>query len=448
MYLTSFTRSALTVLVMANLVSTAHSQASSTSQWSQFRGTNGTGIAEAAAQPPIQWKSDKHTVWEVEIPGIGWSSPVYSSDKVWLTSAITTKMSDAEIAEKLKGDRLASFKTLAASVELHAICVDISSGKILQDITLGKVDDPKPINPMNSYASPTPAISHGKVICHFGNYGTWCLDETSGKIIWTKQFVVKHSVGPGSSPVIFGDRVIIVCDGMDLQYVVGLDLDTGAQVWKTDRPPIRASDGEHRKAYCTPILIEVNGSKQAIIPCAQWIAGYEPDTGEEIWRADHGDGFSVTPMAVYESGLIVFSTGYRKGDLVAVDPTGSGDVTSTAIAWRARGGPKMPSLIGSGGQIYTISDKGILMCLNAKTGEVISRRRIGGNFSASPILAGGNLYLSSREGKMTVVECSSRLATVAINKFDDTLMASPVLVGNDLLVRTEKKLMRIRGTEL
>lgn len=448
MNVNSFTSCVFATIVVAWQVSTVHSQTSSTSHWAQFRGTDGTGTAKAVAQPPTQWKSDRQTTWEVEIPGIGWSSPVYSSDKIWLTSAVTTKMSDAEIAEKLKGDKMASIKTLAASVELHAICVDINSGKILHDITLGKVDNPKPINPMNSYASPTPTISDGKVVCHFGNYGTWCLNETSGDVIWNKQFVVKHSVGPGSSPVIFGDKVIIVCDGMDLQYVVGLDLHTGEQIWKTDRPPIRAIDGEHRKAYCTPILIEVNGSKQAIIPCAQWIAGYDPDTGQEIWRADHGNGFSLTTMPVYESDLIIFSTGYMKGELVAVDPTGSGDVTSTAIAWRARRGPKVPSLIGNEGRIYAISDDGILTCLNAKTGKVINRRRVGGNFSASPILAGGNLYLSSREGKMTVVKCSSKLETVATNRFDDSLMASPIVVGNDLLVRTEKKLVRIKGTAL
>jgi outer membrane protein assembly factor BamB len=434
-----------TILVTACLVSVAHSQTTPTSHWAQFRGTDGTGIAESTAQPPTQWETDKQTAWEVEIPGTGWSSPVYEGDKVWVTSAVTEKATEAQIAEKLKGDKMAKIKTLAASVELHAICVDINSGKVVHDIKLAKVDDPNPINPMNSYASPTPAISNGKVVCHFGNYGTWCLDEKSGDVLWTKQFVIKHSVGPGSSPVIFGDKLIIVCDGTDLQYVVGLELETGEQVWKTDRPPMRAGDGEHRKAYCTPLLIEVAGKKQAVIPGAQWVVGYDPDSGAELWRADHGDGFSVATMPVYESGLVVFSTGYLKGDLVAVDPRGTGDVTETGIVWSARSGPKMPSLIGSGGQIYTISEKGILMCLDAKTGTVVNRQRVGGNFSSSPILAGGNLYLSSREGKMTVVKCSSELETVATNKFDGSLMASPVLVGDDLLIRTEKKLIRIKG---
>ncbi len=433
------------MVLLAGFNAVSFAQTAPDSQWTQFRGTNGSGIAHDQAQPPIDIDLNKQTAWEVAIPGTGWSSPVYVGNRIWLTTAVTKPATEKEIAAKLAGDRMAKIKTLASSMELKAICVDANDGRIVHSITLTTVNSPEPINPMNSYASPTPAISDGKVICHFGNYGTWCLDAETGNTIWTKQFVVKHSVGPGSSPVIFGDKAIIVCDGTDKQFIVGVDLKSGQQLWKTDRPPIRASDGEFRKAYCTPLLIEVNGQKQAVIPGAQWVAGYDPETGKEIWRADHGDGFSVTPMPVYESGLVVFSTGYSKSELVAVDPTGSGDVTDTNIVWRARNAPNMPSFIARSGQIFSISDKGILMCLDAKTGQVINRQRVGGNYSSSPLLAGGNLYFSSREGTMTVVKCSSDLETVAKNEFASSLMASPILIGDDLLVRTEKKLIRVKN---
>lgn len=439
-------RIAFSVLLTACFFSTAIGQQNPTSQWAQFRGTQGTGVADANAKPPTKWDPSSQTVWEADIPGTGWSSPVYEGDKVWLTSAVTQAATEEEIAEKLKNDPMAKIKTLAASLDLHAICVDANTGDIIHNIKLVTVDSPEPINPMNTYASPTPAIRNGKVICHFGNYGTWCIDENSGDVLWDEKFVVKHSVGPGSSPVIFGDKVIIVCDGTDLQFIVAVELETGNQIWKTDRPPFRTNNGEFRKAYCTPILIEANGSQQIIIPGAQWIAGYDPESGEELWRADHGDGFSIATMPVYESGLVVFSTGYMKGELVAIDPTGTGDVTKSAIAWRARNAPKMPSLIAQNGQIFMISEKGILACLDAKTGNVINRHRLGGNFSSSPILAGGNLYLSSREGVMSVVKCSSDFTKVASNKFDGSLMASPILFGNDLLVRTENKLVRVTGS--
>lgn len=435
-----------TILLLTCSWATATAQSNSL-DWAQFRGNLGTGVAPKNVQPPTQWDSAKQTVWETPIPGIGWSSPVYQGNKVWLTTAITQAASEAEIAKKLKGDRLAQIKTLAGSVEFHAICLDIRNGEILHDLKLRQLDSPEPINPMNSYASPTPAIQDGKVICHFGNYGTWCIDDETGKVLWNQTFEVKHSVGPGSSPVIVGDKVIIVCDGTDLQFILGVDLNSGKQVWKTNRPPIKATDGEYRKAYCTPLIVDVDGTVQAVIPGAQWVAGYDPQTGKELWRADHGSGFSVTPMPVYESGLVVFSTGYMDSAFVAVDPRGSGDITAEGIVWRSppKKAPKMPSLIAHQGQIFAISDNGILRCLDAKTGEILKEKRIGGNFSSSPLMAGGNLYLSSRQGAMTVVRCTEELETLATNKFDSSLMASPVPVENDLLIRTEKKLIRIQG---
>ncbi|MFT5301351.1 MAG: outer membrane protein assembly factor BamB [Mariniblastus sp.] len=438
------------VILIVGLCFTASVQSQTTheKQWSQFRGTQGTGIAAEAATPPTQWDLKTQTAWQVEIPGTGWSSPVYESNKIWMTSAVTRAATQAEIDARLKGDRMAKIKTVAASIELHAICVDAKTGKIISDITLAKIDSPDPINPMNSYASPTPAIRDGKVICHFGSYGTWCVDEKTNQVLWDKQFVVKHSVGPGSSPVIFDDKVVLVCDGTDLQYIVTLDLATGNEVWKTNRPPIRAADGEYRKAYSTPVMLDIEGRKQVIVPGAQWIAGYDLNSGSEIWRAEHGKGFSITPMPVFQSGLIVFSTSYLQSKLVAVDPTGTGDVTSSAIAWQTKPkkGPNMPSMIGTGGQIYSVSDNGILRCFDAKSGKILNEARLGGNFSASPLLAGGNLYLASREGKLTVVKCSKDFETVSANQFESSIMASPILIGNDLLVRTEKKLIRIKGS--
>ena len=415
------------------------------SQWTQFRGISGTATAAPGATPPTKWNASQ-TAWSVDIPGTGWSSPVYADKHLWITSAVTVEMSAEEMAKRLEGDRLAKIKKIAAGIDFLAICVNTESGEIVHSIKLDSTSEAKPINPMNSYASPTAAIDDNKVVCHFGSYGTWCLDAKSGDKIWHKQYVVKHSVGPGSSPVIVDGKVILVCDGTDKQFIVALDLATGDEAWKTDRPPIRATDGEFRKAYCTPLIVDINGQKQAIIPGAQWIAGYDVTDGSEIWRADHGDGFSVTPMPVYESGLIIFSTGYMKTEFVAVDPTGKGDVTNTHIKWRRKNAPAMPSFVANSGQIYSIQDKGIMSVLNAKTGEELKRYRVGGNFSSSPLLAGGNLYLSSREGKMSIFKCSTDLEEVGVQKFDSSIMATPILIGNDLVVRTEKKLVRIKGS--
>ncbi len=402
-------------------------------------------MAAESAKPPVEWDLKKDIVWESEVSGVGWSSPVYSDGRIWLTSAITTEATKEQIEKKREGVDYPQIKTVAATVEFQAICVDLESGKILNTISLESLDNPELINPMNSYASPTAAIQGDHVICHFGSYGTWCLNSKTGETIWKKQFVVDHSVGPGSSPIIYNNKVILVCDGIDKQYVVAVDLKTGDEIWRTNRPPMRATNGEYQKAYATPLIEEINGQVQAIIPGAQWIVSYNPEDGKEIWRADHGDGFSVTPMAIYESGLIIFSTAYSRPEFVAIDPTGSGDVTETHIKWRLRNAPTMPSFVAKGGRLYAVTDRGILSTIDIKTGTEIKKRRVGGNFSASPMWAAGNLYLSSRDGVVSVIQCSDTLDDVAKNKFESPILASPAVVGDDLLIRTEKKIIRIKN---
>ncbi|MDB2687286.1 PQQ-binding-like beta-propeller repeat protein [Mariniblastus sp.] len=412
-------------------------------QWTQFRGT-GNGHADPTAHPPVKWDADQ-IAWETEIPGTGWSSPVYQGKRAWLTSAITTKLSEEEIAEKVGDPKAGGGKTVAGSLALLAICIDLETGELIHNLTLDKVDDPQPINPLNSYASPTPAIADGKVICHFGTYGTWCLDVETGEKIWDTKFPVQHGVGPGSSPIICDNKVIITSDGTDLQYVAAADLETGEEAWKTDRPPFRTESGDHRKAYSTPLAIEVDGATQLVIPGAQWIVSYDPADGKELWRVDHGNGFSTIPMAVFEDDLVICPSGYPLLEFIAVNPKGSGDVTKTNVVWRKKSAPGMPCYLASEGNIYAVSNKGVLFCLDAKTGEELKRIRVGGNFSASPLLAGGNLYLGNREGKMTVVECSPKLEKLGTHDFEESIMASPIVVGDDLLIRTEKKLIRIKA---
>ncbi len=415
--------------------------------WNQFRGPHGTGAAPADARLTENIDLEHSVVWKQEIPGTGWSSPVYESERAWMTTSISQSATEEQIQQKLEGVQVPEIKTVAATVQLRAICVDLRDGTLLHDRLLDDVENPEIINPLNSYASPTPAISNGKVVCHFGSYGTWCLDEATGELLWYRRFVVDHSVGPGSSPVIFENYVILVCDGMDRQFVACVDLESGRDLWITDRPPFRTTNEELKKAYSTPIVVEIDGQPQAIVPGAQWLVSYDPRTGQERWRADHGSGYSIAPMPIYSSGRIIFATGYNRPEFVAVDPTGSGDVTETHIAWRAKQAPTMSSFVESGGQLFTISETGILMCLDAKTGDVVGRSRLGGNYSASPILSDGKLYLFSREGFASVVTASAEFEPIDRANFDDPIMASPAIYGNDLILRTRKSLYRIKGRD-
>lgn len=412
--------------------------------WPQFRGPRGDGLGNANAKLPTDLANKENYVWSTKTNGVGWSSPVVSNGQVWFTSAVTTQATPEQIAAKLGGDPFAAIKTMAQSVEFHAICLDYASGKRLHDIVLATSDQPEVINPMNSYASPTPAIVGERVICHFGNYGTWCLNTKDGTTVWSTKLVVDHSVGPGSSPIVVGDKVLLVCDGIDQQYVAAVQLRDGKLAWKTDRPPLRATNGEFKKAYSTPLVIEAKGRTMAVIPGAQWTVAYHPETGEELWRVDCGDGFSTTPMAIYESGLIVISTGYTKPEFVAIRPDGKGDVTKSHTVWRAnKGAPTMPSAVARSGTMYAISDAGILTSYDVATGKEKGRNRIGGNFSASPVLAGELLYLSDRAGVVTVVKADNELTVVSKNNFASPILASPAILGNDLIIRTEEAVIRI-----
>ena len=440
-----FTFAAMTILLITGVcpVQGQTEQSAKNRDWAQFLGDGSNELRTASSL--TNWDESNYR-WQAQLPGIGWSSPVYSGDRIWLTSAVVKPATKEQIAEKRKGVQFAETKTVAGSIELRAICVDLETGKLIHNIALTQVDSPDLINPLNSYASPTPAISQGRVVCHFGAYGTWCLDVNNGETLWKTKYVIDHSVGPGSSPIILDEKVILVCDGIDKQFVAAVKLSDGQEVWNTARPPMRNKNGEYQKAYSTPLVIEVGGKQQLVIPGAQWIAGYEPASGKEIWRVDHGEGFSVTPMASFEGGNIVFSTGFMRPEVIAIDPGGTGDVTATHIKWRTKNGPNMPSMLTSDGKVYYISDKGIMYCANAMTGEVLKRKRLAGNYSATPLLVGGHIYVSSREGRVFVIKADESLDVVATNVFDGTIMASPAPVENDLIFRVGNRLYRIGKT--
>jgi outer membrane protein assembly factor BamB len=415
--------------------------------WLQFRGPNGQGISTSTSVP-TQFGLTKGMQWQTPIEGKGWSSPVVANGRVWLTTAITTDATPEEREAGLAGTSLPEMKDVAGSVELRAICIDFETGNLLHEIKLASFDAPEPIHPLNSYASPTPIIEGDYVYCHFGSYGTWCLRQSDGETVWTKRLVIDHSVGPGGSPLIVDNLFTVACDGIDLQFVVALDKSTGEEVWRTPRPKMRAVNGEFQKAYSTPILISVNRKKQLVVPGAQWIVAYDPQTGSEIWRADHGNGFSLSSAPIYtgtdqEIGLVVFTTGYGQTEVVAIRPDGIDDVTLSHIAWRSdRNVPAKPSPVHAKGLIYTIDDNGVLSCFRSADASPVFRKRVPGNFSASPLLAAGHIYLSNQEGIVTVIKQSDQYEEVAKIQLDSRLMASPAAVGGALIIRSEQSLMK------
>ncbi|QDT08413.1 PQQ-binding-like beta-propeller repeat protein [Planctomycetes bacterium K23_9] len=395
-----------------------------TNQWPQFRGPTGDGQAvqtqAGAANVPTTIDSSVVT-WSTPIHGKGWSSPVVWDNKIWLTTA-------TEDGQKMS-----------------VVCVDATSGKILIDKVVCENPDPAFCHPMNSYATPTPILEAGRVYVHFGSYLTACLDMDTAETIWERRDLeCDHHRGPASSPIIHGNKLFVAYDGFDVQYVVALDKNTGKTIWKTDRDIDYGTDnGDRMKAYCTGHIINVDGKEQLVYPSAVATIAYAPETGKAIWTAYH-DGMNASARPIYHDGLVFITNGM--GSMVAVAANGKGDVTGTHIAWSAnKGVAKKSSQLIVDGLLYMISDDGIATCRDPKTGDLHWQKRIGGSYAASPVYAGGKLYLFSIEGNVTTLQPGIKFLALAESTLGDGFMASAAVVGDAMILRSKSALYRVEN---
>lgn len=413
--------------------------------WPQFRGPDGQGHAMATGVP-LHWSEQENIRWKSSLPGRGWSSPVVADDSVWLTTALESAASESEREARVAGRATALQLEVAQSITLLVLEVDLTDGRVLRNLNLCQVKSPQAIHSLNSFASPTPVLENGRLYCHFGAFGTACVDTATGQVVWQKTFSLEHKVGPGSSPVLYQQLLILTCDGADQQYILALDKNTGETVWRTSRPPLRADEGDYKKSFSTPLLIRVSGQDQLVIPGSQWYVAYNPATGQEIWRFDHGNGFSIAPRPVYDGKSLFLCTGYMRKQLWAIRPDGHGDITGDAhITWKetTRQMPTMASPLLVDNRLLIINDQGIAFCFDAATGKQLWRKRIGGKYSASPLLADGRIYLCNHAGRTTVL-ADDDFHVLAENDLDGQIMASPaVLSDGDLLLRTDSHLYRI-----
>ena len=415
-------------------------------EWRQFRGPDGQGHADAKNLPAM-WSETENVLWKTEIPGRGWSSPVFADKTIWMTTAVEEPLTGDELEQakaKLAGNPMAKQLSLVGAVTFRAISIDAATGKVLSNFELLQAKNPPPVHSLNSYASPTPILDGNLLLCHFGELGTACLDTDTGEVKWKAKLPSDHGVGAGSSPVVSGDLFIVPCDGTDQQYVVALNKLTGDQVWKTKRPKLKGFVGDFHKAFASPLLVHAAGRDQVIVPGAQWVVAYDPKTGAEIWKVRHGEGFSNVPCPVIAGDLVCICTGFMQPHLVAIKLGGEGDVTDSHIAWRiSKQVPAMPSPVVVGDQIYYVTDQGVASSADTKTGEVVWSKRIAGNYSASPLYADGKIYFGNQEGKTTVIRPGKEYDEVAVNTLDGRHMASPAVFDESLLLRTNTHLYRI-----
>ena len=399
--------------------------------WTQFRGPAGQGVSDATGLP-VQWDEQQNVAWKTAIHGKAWSSPVVWGEQVWLTTATPDGR------------------------QLSVLCIDKNSGKVLHDLKLFDVPTPQFAHDFNSYASPTPAVEEGRVYVVFGSPGIACLDTKTAKVLWERRdFVCNHWRGAGSSPVLYKDLMILPFVGADYQYIVGINKKTGETVWKTDRSidfqdidPNTGkpqADGDWRKAFSTPRVVSFGGGKPILLSLgSKALYAYDPDTGKDLWRAECRSSHSGSATPVVGEDLIYFNTGHGKPELWAVRPGGQGLVSDSDVAWKLkRNVPTRASVLLHDGLIYMVDDGGIASCIDAKTGRKVVSKRIGGNYSASPLFADGRIYFFSEDGKTTAIEPGREMKVLGESKLDAGFMASPAVDGNALILRTKTHLYRI-----
>lgn len=412
--------------------------------WPQWRGAEGQGHAETAHDLPIAWNEAENVAWKTPLAGRGWSSPVLDERHVWLTTAVETSADEAEKAARLAGSKNNQPVEVAHSVTMRALAVDRVSGRIVHDIELFTIERPQPIHKLNSFASPSPVLAAGRLYCHFGDYGTACVDTEKAAVAWvSRDLRLDHMNGPGSTPVLWRDRLVIHCDGSDVQYVAALDAATGQVAWKTPRSGTLNENPDLKKAYGTPLVLAVAGRDVVVSPGADWVYGYDPADGTELWRLAYGTlGFSIVPRPVAARGLVFMSTSFTKPEVLAVRPGGAG--AEPEIVWRqARGAPSMPSPLVVGDELYVVSDKGVATCLDVGTGAVVWSERLGGNFSSSPLYADGRIYVGNRDGATFVIAPGRQFELLATNQLDGQIFATPAAVGRALFLRTDHALYRL-----
>ena len=393
--------------------------------WPQFRGPLGNGHSDVK-NLPTTWNETTNIAWQTAIPGKGWSSPSLASGRLYLTAAVPVAGDEPEGPQSL-----------------HALCVDAATGKKVWDVEVfGPQAEAPKIHVKNSHASPTALVENGRIYVHFGHGGTACLD-LAGKALWKNtEHTYKPVHGNGGSPVLVDGLLIFSCDGAADPYVVALDAATGKERWRFQR----SSDAPNKFSFSTPTVIEVAGKKQLITPGSGVVNALDPATGQEIWRCLYGAGYSVIPKPVFGHGLLYIATGYGTPIVMAIRPDGQGDVTDSHVVWSVKKGtPHTPSLLLVSDELYMVSDKGIVTCLDAHSGTEHWTERVGGGYSASPLFSDGKIYVQSEEGPALVLLPGKEFVKLADAGFKERTLASYAVGEGALFVRTEKNLYRVEG---
>ncbi|GAA4429101.1 PQQ-binding-like beta-propeller repeat protein [Bremerella cremea] len=419
--------------------------------WNSFRGPTGQGYA-FATDIPTDWSNPETIQWRTSLPGQGYSTPIATEDTIWVTTAHGPMVDGREVVEQYEDPETGQMMARVSRLEMRLLGISRETGEITTNALLLARENPDSIQqPLNSYASPSPAIADGKIVASYGSNGMACYDIATGEVAWTnEEMSVDHVVGAGSSPIIVGKHAILHYDGIDQQVVVAYDMSTGEIAWKTPRTVELNPEKQFNKAYSTPMEITWQGKPTVLSVGPNCIYAYDPNDGRELWKVPFPCvGYSIVPSPTYDGDFCYFSSGWGDTTMICIDLRKD----QPTLVWETRNmAPRLSSPIVVGDQIYTVTDLGVIASRSIHDGEVTWKHRLGGTFTASPILVEGNLVFCNHLGEVFFVKPGPEPEVIATNMvterrtsdFHERVQASPLAVDNQLVIRTETSLWCIR----
>ena len=443
---------ALCFFCVALLTFVANSDAQ---DWNQWRGSTGNG-GSVDAIPPTKWSDTENVKWKVAIPGRGSGSPIISGNKVFVVSGVLTEQGAKDAKAKAQqpqeqsrggngGRRRRGRSIPLVEMDFKIFCFDRSSGETLWEQTAITATPHQGTHSTNGFASASPCTDGQHVYASFGSRGLYCY-TMDGDLVWKRndfgQMDTRNSFGEGSSPLLFEDKLILPWDHEGPSLIYALNKQTGETIWKADR--------NEPTNWGTPIVVSNGGQKQVVITGQSKVRAYDLESGKELWSCGgQTERPCATPVAIDD--LVIVGSGHRGSYMGAFKLDGTGDIAgSDKVAWSiSKDTPDIASPLLTSGRLYYHKGKtGILSCLDAKTGEsVFSATRVPGIKStyASPIAAGGHIYLTGRSGTTVVIKDAEKFEVVASNSVGETVDATPAPAGANLFIRGEKHLFCIGG---
>lgn len=419
--------------------------AASAQNWPSFRGLNGSGVANGQ-DPPVTWdvRRSRNVAWRTAIPGLAHSSPLVWGERVFVTSAVSTAPKVPFIPRGAVAENVDTLKETARHA-WRVYCLDRATGRILWQRTTHEGVPRVGRHPKSSQASATPATDGRHVIVYFGSEGLYCYDF-AGKLIWKKDIGVvdagsflfpDQQYNAGTSPIIYKDLVILLCDRQQDSFIAAYDVTSGKEVWRTRRDEV--------PSWGTPLVYEGN-ARSELITNSSHIRAYDPLTGKEIWRLSPNSKTPI-PSPVAGAGFVYVASGYPPAyPIYAIRPGGSGDISlkdgadsNQFVAWSKKyGGPSITTPLVYGEYLYTCASNGVVAAYDAATGARVYQHRLGNGtgFSASPIAADGKLYFASEDGDVYVVKAGSKFDLLATNRVGEVIMATPAITRGMVIVRT------------